>query len=120
MKYHGGTWTVQFVICLVCLLLADLVRADITNLISVADVRLNSGDTNINFGNEVDLVAGTQGFHVDYERNHGLLKFDLTQIPASATVTAVRVTLTVVRSPNLFSYEFELRRLLKPWAELEA
>jgi hypothetical protein len=99
----------------------SLVHAETTNLLAIADTRLSAQTPDINEGTAVTFVAGTQGTNAMAARNHGVLRFDLAgRIPAGALVTSVRLSLSVANSPNLSFYNFDLRRVLKPWAETEA
>ena len=52
---------------------------------------------------------------------HALFKFDLSQIPANATVTSASVSLVAQRQNfSAQSGTFELHRLIKPWVATEA
>lgn len=93
----------------VCLSLADTV----TN-IAVADTSLFETDPDNNLGRST-LASGTtaQGM-----KSRALLKFDLSNIPAGAVVTNVRVQVTVTKSPAAAAPStFALRRMLQDWNE---
>lgn len=92
-----------------CLGLADTV----TN-IAVADTSLFETDPDNNLGRST-LASGTtaQGM-----KSRALLKFDLSNIPAGAVITNVRVQVTVTKSPaGAAASTFALRRMLKDWNE---
>lgn len=49
-----------------------------------------------------------------------MFQFDLSQIPANATITSVSVTVTETRENSLASTDYELHRILQTWVETEA
>ncbi|MGZ4987863.1 MAG: DNRLRE domain-containing protein [Limisphaerales bacterium] len=48
-----------------------------------------------------------------------MFKFDLSQIPANATVTSVSVTVTEIKESSLSSTDYELHRVLQSWVQTE-
>ena len=96
--------------------------ADSVTLHPVADAGLSALAPSSNFGTGPDMVIGTQGPTVGTTRNRGLLRFDLTgQIPPSAKITSVALTLNVAKVPlGAANSIFELRRVLQEWNESEA
>jgi hypothetical protein len=74
-------------------------------------------------GSAADLVAGIQGSFTTTPSNRALIKFDpASSIPAFSQITAARLTLTVTKSAdntNAFQ-NFDLRRVLTPWGEIDA
>lgn len=52
---------------------------------------------------------------------HAMFSFDLSQIPANATITSAAVTLTAIKqNSSALTATFELHRLIQPWVESEA
>lgn len=49
-----------------------------------------------------------------------MIKFDLSQIPANATVTAVSMTVTEVKENSIATTDYELHRILQNWTASEA
>src|SRR5439155_5640417 len=63
----------------------------------------------------VEILAGTTS---SAGRSRALFKFDLTQLPADASVTSVAFTIQVVKkNPSGVGSIFDLHRLLKDWGE---
>lgn len=60
------------------------------------------------------FFAGTSGNGMI---RRGLLAFDLSSIPSEATVTSVRLTLSMSRTSEITPLEISLHRLLKDWGE---
>jgi uncharacterized protein (TIGR03118 family) len=90
--------------------------AAVANLTAAADTFINRGSSNNNAGRTGWLDAGTDG--VGGVRR-GLLRFDLSSIPAGSTVTSATVQLTVTRVPGTgpVNSTFDLFRLLASWNE---
>jgi hypothetical protein len=96
--------------------LADA-RADTTNLTPIADTSLFQLDPNNNLGGLTSIPAGTIRTG---QRSRALFKFDLTQIPSSATITSADLTVQVVIVPPagaLTASTFDLHRVLRDWGE---
>jgi hypothetical protein len=89
-------------------------RADTTNLFPVEDTALRSSAPDNNFGAVNPLPLGVSTFGTS--RNRMLLKFDVSGIPANATITSATVRVTVVMDPNPAA-NFSLHRVLKDWTE---
>jgi len=90
--------------------------AAVTNLTATADTFINSGSPNNNAGATGWFDAGTDGIG---GVRRGLLRFDLSAIPAGSTVTSAALQLTVVRVPGNSPVNsiFDLFRLLSNWNE---
>ncbi len=56
------------------------------------------------------------GDTVSFGERRGLLRFDLTSIPAGSTITAATLSLTLVRA-RADNSTVSVRRLLQPWSE---
>ena len=96
------------------------VQADLTtNLPAVADTSLFETDPDNNLGALSDVPAGTTAGSAGRPfRCRGLFRFDLTSIPSNATVTAVSLTLQVVKRPSTGpGTVFGLSRMLQNWVE---
>src|SRR5262245_6620625 len=66
-------------------------------------------------GAGADMVIGSQGSMATFAKNRGLLRFDLSSIPAGAVVSSANLRLTVTRVPATpANPNFELHRLLLP------
>ena len=64
------------------------------------------------------IYAGQIGFFGGSEViRRGLLQFDLSEIPATATITSVTLNVSVVKTPNDNEYEFSLHRCNESWGE---
>src|SRR6266700_6595035 len=60
-----------------------------------------------------EMVIGTQNVMSGFARDRGLLKFQaVSQIPANATITAVTLTLTLIKAPAGPNSNFNLHRML--------
>jgi len=66
-----------------------------------------------------DFVSGTTGRG---STARGLLHFDISSLPADATLDSIALTLTVVKVPDgpNGGSNFELHRVLRPWTEPDA
>jgi glucose/arabinose dehydrogenase len=91
-------------------------RAEVANLTAIADTFINSGSPNNNAGSTSWFDAGTDGTG---GIRRGLFRFDLSSIPAGATITSAMVQLTVVKVPSSgpVNSTFDLFRLLESWNE---
>jgi hypothetical protein len=86
-----------------------------TTLAPMADTTLQSAFANNNIGGETSLWVGgrRQGGAA-----RGLLRFDLSSVPAGATINSVTLTLNCTRSPSGgVSSLFDLHRVLEAWGE---
>ena len=64
------------------------------------------------------IYAGQIGFFGGSEDiRRGLVQFDLSEIPADATITSVTLNVSVVKTPNDNTYEFSLHRCNESWGE---
>ena len=85
-----------------------------TNLVPVADTTLFEDSPNNNLGATDNFIAGTVAHGT---RDRPLIKFDLTAIPADATITSAALTLTVVVAASGPDSIFALHRVLADWSE---
>src|SRR5436189_144857 len=87
-------------------------RADQITLSPSADTSLFEFNPTNNLGGYVDIPVGTTR---EGKRSRGLMKFDLSTIPANATITAATVTVQVVKVPSgsPVGSIFALHRLLR-------
>ncbi|HVK59669.1 MAG TPA: immunoglobulin domain-containing protein [Candidatus Kapabacteria bacterium] len=79
----------------------------------VADTSISSGNTKPQGGST--LLVGRRGFTAGSDIDRALIRFDLTSIPANATVLSAELKLVVVRAPNTVPYTLHLHRLLTSW-----
>jgi len=88
----------------------------VANLTVTEDTFINSGQAGNNAGATGWFDAGTDGVG---GMRRGLLRFNLSTIPAGSTVTSAVVQLTVVRVPGNgpVNSTFDLFRLLANWNE---
>ncbi len=95
---------------------AHSLRADVTNLIAVADTTLQEAFPNNNLGGGSTILAGGRG---QGGSTRGLLRFEIGgTLPAGATVNSATLTLTVTATPfGGGDSVFELHRVLGAWGE---
>jgi hypothetical protein len=84
-----------------------------TNLVPVADTDLWQGAPDNNLGHQSYMPIGTSNFG---NRGRGLVKFDLSRIPASATVNSATMTLKIVFDHD-GSLAIAVHRMLRDWTE---
>jgi glucose/arabinose dehydrogenase len=91
-------------------------HAELANLTVTEDTFINSGAAGNNAGATGWFDAGRDGIG---GIRRGLLRFDLSSIPAGSTVTSATLQLTVVKVPanGPVSSTFDLFRLLAGWNE---
>src|SRR6185436_67569 len=106
-----------FPICLSLLLgLRGTIHADSFTAPVVADTFINSGQPGNNAGGNAWFDAGTDGVN---GVRRGLLRFNLSGIPAGSTITSAVVQLTVSKVPPSGPAQsaFDLYRLQAAWGE---
>ncbi len=106
--------------CLSALIsLAVTATAEVVSLPVAADTFITSGDPGNNAGGEDGVHAGTDGPNGGNATRRGLLRFDLSSIPAGSTITSAVVRLTVFQVPGFGAANstFDLRRVLAAWGE---
>jgi hypothetical protein len=110
-----STFVPALLIFLLVLVPSPPVRAEAVTLLPAADTAMLQSAPDNNLGRRL-LGAGG---NLAGGRFRTLLKFDVTNsIPSGATVTAVSLTLVVVRVPfTAVESFFELHRFLSPWNE---
>lgn len=85
------------------------------------DALIYSLDSGTNFGSTVDLQTGDTSGAGSYSRRF-LLAFDVSGVPAGATINAVTLSLwedDASRSGGVFSWDVEMRRVLRNWVEAQ-
>lgn len=85
-----------------------------TNLVPMADTTLFQTSPDNNLGANVNMIAGTTAAGA---RNRALIKFNLSQLPAGATITSAMLTLNVVKAAAGPGSTFALHRVLRDWGE---
>jgi hypothetical protein len=88
-------------------------------LASIADTTISDGDGAHVNGAAPDMIVG--GLLQFPAPCRGLLRFDLSSLPPTATITSVTLTVTVTMSKaEGVEHVHKLRRMLAPWHETEA
>src|SRR5690242_7373932 len=104
-------------VCLLisALLLRSMALSDTITLTPIADTSIFEEVPNNNLGGLSDVPAGTIRVR---KKSRALFKFDVSQIPASASITSVSLTLQVVKTPpSGVASIFDLHRVLRDWGE---
>jgi hypothetical protein len=99
---------------LAALAVGPVALAESVSLTPVADTTLFQFIPTNNLGGTVNLLGGTT---MNGARNRPLLRFDLSSIPAGATITNVTLTLTDLSGGTFPASNFQLHRLLVDWGE---
>ena len=96
-------------------------RADLTtNLNAVADAYILELTPDFNTGTETSTIVGEIGPSGADDIRRGLMRFELTGIPAGSTVNSVSLQVKVVKTPSFpVNSTFDVRRLLQSWTELD-
>src|SRR5262249_6248967 len=97
-------------------LAASWCRAASLTVAPSADTYISQHFTGPN-GELPDMVIGSQATFSFGATNRGLIRFDVSSIPAGATITSVTLALTVTKSPTGPDSNFHLHRLLRAWDE---
>ena len=80
-----------------------------------ADATLFEAAPDNNLGDSGSFMAGLRP---KGGRSRGLVRFDLSTVPANATITSVSLGLTVVRTPSpAANSSFELHKMLQSWGQ---
>jgi hypothetical protein len=95
----------------------SVICADTVMLKPVADTSLFQFMPDNNLGAQTFLPIGVTGTFGAFTRLRGLVRFDLSQIPANATVSNATLTVRVVFSAGGANTAFDLHRMLQPWIE---
>jgi hypothetical protein len=109
--FHPNWW-------LMGLLCGNLHAATIS-LLAVADASIFEGNPDFDLGG-TSLVSGT---NQKYTRSRAMFRFDLSQLPTGAVITAAEVSLSVTTRPDPDQHggpvdsNFDLHRLLVSWGE---
>ena len=96
---------------------ADFAAADTVTFTTVADATLfaESGDTAS--GADDGVFAGVNGNTGGFVERRALLRFDLSSVPANATVTTAALTLNVTRTNHAGDVSNALYRATASWGE---
>jgi len=103
-------------LCLAVLFWPLSCLAEVANLSATEDTFINGGRPNNNAGRTSWVSAGRDGTG---GVRRGLLRFNLSSIPAGSTVTSAELQMTVTRVPGSspVNSTFDLFRLLASWSE---
>ena len=84
---------------------------------AVADTDIYEQDVNTNYGTDTFIVAGrnTAG-----KQDKILIKFDLSGLPAGATITSATLRLNLAASSGTGSFNIGLYKIIKSWVESTA
>jgi hypothetical protein len=92
--------------------------AEVIELTPVADTYLREQQEDTSFGDGATFICGTLGPVAGTTRTRAALRFDLSSLPAGATITNAQLTLTVTMVPSAAANStFGLHRVLVPWNE---
>ena len=83
------------------------------------DTFVITNDPTANRGTETTMGVGELNTITDATRR-GLIKFDLSSIPANANITSATLSLWVALNRSSDASDYRIYRLLKDWVELEA
>ena len=104
-----------FFLSLLSVLVVSGASADSVTLTSTADTHLFEPAPNNNAGGNPTFISGT---NLSLKRSRALIKFNVSQIPANASIQSVTLTLTCTQVPfSPADSTFDLRRLLVDWGE---
>jgi hypothetical protein len=93
-------------------------RAAVIELTPVADSYLREQQEDTSFGDGATFISGTLGPVAGTTRTRAVVNFDLSSLPAGATITSAQLTLTVTMVPSAAANStFGLHRVLVPWDE---
>ncbi len=116
-RHHGASFRAKIgiaVLSIATLSFGDT-SADTITLTPIADTSLFEYVPDNNLGGLTDVAAGTIRL---LKRSRGLFKFDLTQVPSSATITSAAFDIQVVKvPPSPLGSIFSLNRVLRDWGE---
>jgi hypothetical protein len=80
----------------------------------VADNRLEAGDT-ANRGGENNVIVGMDN---GSNTEHALVRFDLSSLPAGATITGATLRLNAFRENGGDPWNIEVHRVTEAWTEM--
>ena len=86
-------------------------------LSAVADVDIYAGTPSVNFGKDALIVVGKD---IAGKDDKILIKFDVSNIPADATVTSATLRLNLVSSSGSGSYDIGVFKIIASWTEATA
>jgi len=98
-----------FTLLLTAFQLSFLVQADTENFDSIGDSNLKPGVPNQNFGSETIM-------DINNDRD-GIVRFNLSSIPAGSTVTSATLTLVVTAINGSNERRYSVHRVLVDWDE---
>ena len=84
---------------------------------TVADNDIYEGTTGINYGTSIDIVAGRD---IAGKQDKILIKFDLSGLPAGATISSATLRLNLVGTSGTGSFNIGLYKIIKTWVETTA
>ncbi len=84
---------------------------------TVADTDIYEGTTGINYGTSIDIVAGRDNAG---KQDKILIKFDLSGLPAGATLTSATLRLNLVGTSGTGTFNIGLYKIIKTWIETTA
>jgi hypothetical protein len=97
----------------VLVLAALMGRAEVTNLVAIADTTLREANPDNNLGGMAYVPVGTTSVGT---KNRALFKFDVSVIPTNACIASA--TLKLISSfASTSGVDYNLHRLLKDWGE---
>lgn len=109
-----GISQLGLVVFALALAVSELVQAETLTLVAVADTTLNQDFSTFNMGGHTHVAAGTTARG---GLRRGLFRFDLSGVPAAATIESAALELTVPDGNVANPSPFELHRVLVDWTE---
>lgn len=94
------------------------VCADTLTVSASTDTWILAENPDANFDGDSHGLGAGMNSHGSPMR--AMFKFDLSAIPANATITAVSVTVDEIKESSLASTDYELHRILQSWTAAEA
>lgn len=82
---------------------------------SANDTHLNAGATSTNYGVDAQIIVGNSA-----NTYSGLIKFDLSSIPANALITSAVLSLTIAADNSNNARTFRAYQCLRNWVEGQA
>lgn len=84
---------------------------------TVADTDIYEGAQNVNYGTSIDIVAGRD---IAGKQDKILIRFDLSGLPAGATITSATLRLNLVGTSGTGTFNIGLYKIIKSWVETTA
>ncbi len=89
-------------------------------LISSADTYVDKSNANNNYGTNKEMNTNPGQNNSTNYTSYSLVQFDLSSIPAGATINSASLTLDITSDRNKLDHVDEIHRLLTPWTETGA